>query len=843
MSKLTKYTYILLLLIAPFAAFSQAPKSYTIENIGVTGAVRLSPKTIIAVSGLKVGDNITIPGTQISNAVKNIWNENLVSNVNIKIIEVTGDLISLDIIIEENLRLSKVEIEGVSKKQEKDLNESFALVKSQVLSDPLKKNIKFNIEKFYKEKGFYNVKVYTPTITKDTSIENHQILTYKVDKGPKLKINEITIDGENFVTEKLIKRKLKKTKEITWWKFYGRSKYLAAEYKLDQERVVEYYNSIGMRDMTMKLDSIYNFNRKSLNLKITIEEGHKYYFGNITWVGNSKYSDKQLNAILGIKKGDIFNKSELDSKLNFNPTGLDISSLYLDDGYLFFSVTPLELRADNDSIDIEMRIYEGQQATIGDVRIYGNTKTSDHVIMREIYTLPGNKFSRSDLINSQQIIARLGYFDPEKIGISPIPNMQDGTVDIEYTVAEKPSDQLQLSGGWGGGGQIGFVGTLGVVFSNFSIRNIAKPKTWDPLPSGDGQRLSIQMQANGKYFQNYAVSFSEPWLGGKKPNNFTVSFNHSLYGKYDNSGSMAITGASLSLGRRLRFIDPYFSLSNSLSYYFYNIDNYSFSGSSGTLCPSCQANNLNLNTTLSRSNSGPNLQFPTKGSDITLSIALTPPYSLIDRSLETLDKPLSFRLVEYNKIMFDYSSFLKISARKRQEGLGVSEQKKERPLVLHTRFHFGVLGRYNQNMDISPFERFRMGGTGINGFNFILGTDIVSLRGYTQDALYPDNVGGIIYDKMVTELRYPIVTEGVATIYGFGFFEAGNNWGSYKQFNPLDLKRSAGFGASLFMNGIGNISFGYGYGFDKTPFTVDSNGISSPTNKGQFLFSIGSTIR
>ena len=836
MSKFVKKIHIFFLVVLPIFSYAQSAKVYTIENIRVAGAVKLSPKTIISVSGLKIGDQIAVPGTEISKAVKNIWKENLVSNASIHIIEISGDQISLEIKIEENKRLSYVEIEGISKKEEKDLNETFDLVTSQILSEPLKKNIKFKIEKFFKEKGFYTISVSSPTISADTAIDNHDILTYKVKKGKKLRIKEIIIEGNKTISEKFIERKLKKTKEMRWWRFYSRSKFLQEEFDTDKGRVLDYYNTLGRRDMTIKLDSIYAIDNKKLNLHLKIEEGAKYYFGDISWVGNSKYTDKQLNDILNIKKGDVYNRTELDSKLNFNPTGVDISSLYLDDGYLFFSVTPNELRVDNDSIDLEMRIYEGQQATIGKVTIYGNTKTSEHVITRELYTLPGNKFSRSDLINSQQIIARLGYFDPEQIGILPIPNPSNGTVDIEYTVVEKPSDQLQLSGGWGGGNGFGFVGTLGVVFSNFSLRNIGKVKGWDPLPSGDGQRLSINAQSSGIFFQNYSMSFTEPWLGGKKPNNFTVSVNHSRYGR-SKIEKMTITGATVSFGRRLTGIDRNLSLSHALSYFFYDINNYALGGNS--LCDDCQANNLNLNTTLSRSTSGPNLQFPTKGSDISLSLALTPPYSIFDKKLESYKDELRFRLVEYNKLMFDFSSFFKISGKRRQESLAVGETKKERPLVLHTRFHFGVIGKYNKEMGISPFERFRLGGTGINGFNFILGTEIVSLRGYTQDALFPDNVGGIIYDKLVTELRYPIVTEGVATIYAFGFFEAGNNWGSYKKFNPLDLKRSAGAGASLFMNGIGNISFGYGYGFDKTPTAPDG----SVTNKGQFLFAIGSTIR
>jgi outer membrane protein insertion porin family len=855
-NKLYKKYLLAAIILLPALCFGQAqPKTYTIESIVVTGASYLSPKTIIAVSGLEVGDEITIPGTQIANAVKNIWNENLVGDVSIKISEITGNLVSLEIVLSERQRLSEVKLKGISKKQGKDLNESFDLVKSQVLSEPLKKNIKVKIENFYKEKGFYNIKVSQPKISADTSIKNHQFLTYEIAKGKKQRIGQLEINGESKVSEKMIRKKLKKTKQKKWFRFWSRSKFLKTDYQTDEDKLVTYYNSLGMRDVKVKLDTLYSIDEKNLYLRMTIDEGNTYYFGDVSWLGNSKYTDKQLGQILGIKKGDVFNRSDLDAKLNFNPTGADISSLYLDDGYLFFSVTPTELSVENDTVDIEMRIYEGKQATIGDVRVYGNTKTSDHVIIRELYTLPGNKFSRSDLINSQQIIARLGYFDPEKIGINPIPNIQDGTVDIEYTVEEKPSDQLQLSGGWGGASNrnngantnrgIGLVGTLGVVFNNFSLRNIGKPKLWDPLPSGDGQRLSIQAQSSGPLFQNYSLSFTEPWLGGKKPNSFTVAVNRSHYGRNlsQSNDGLTITGLNVSLGRRLRSIDQYLTLSNGLSYYFYNIKNYGF-GNIDNICTTCEANNFNFNTTLARNTSGPNIQFPTKGSDISLSTTLTPPYSLIDHSLEKLDRPLNFRLVEYYKCMFDYSSFLRLAGRQKQSGYGV--QKKTRPLVLHTRFHFGILGNYNSKLPVSPFERFQMGGTGISslGTSFILGTDIISLRGYEDNTLNAQNQGGIIYNKIAMELRYPVVTEGVATIYGFGFFEAGNNWGSHKEYNPLDLKRSTGAGASLFMNGIGNISFGYGWGLDKTTPTFKSGTNQySLTNGGRFFFAIGSTIR
>lgn len=823
---------------------SQQQKKYTIENITVTGAKFLSSKTIISNSGLEIGDEISVPGIEISNAVKNIWSESLVGNVSIAATEINGDLISLNIHLTERSRLSQIYIEGVRKGEEKDLKEEFDVVTSQVISEALKKNIGLQIQKHYKEEGFYNVFVSSPQEKTDTTVKNHVSLTYNVTKGEKYKIDEIRIEGDKQIAEKKLKRKLKNTKEKKFWRFWHRSKFIQEEYKIDEQTLVDLYRSKGLRDATVELDSIYvnPEDEETLKLRIEIDEGKVYYFRDIVWTGNSKYSDKQLNKILGIQKGDLYNQTELDSKLNFNPTGVDVSSLYLDDGYLFFSVSPNELRVDGDSIDIEMRIYEGNQATIGNVKVFGNTKTSDHVIMREIRTLPGDKFSRSNLIRSQQIIASLGYFDPEQIQIIPTPNPKTGTVDIEYIVVEKPSDQLTLSGGWGGGGGIGFVGTLGLVFNNFSLRNLSNPKTWDPLPSGDGQRLSIQAQANGRLFQNYSLSFTEPWLGGKKPNAFTMSINHSVYGRLDNptrgtiGGDMTITGASLGISRRLRKIDDYFTLSNSLSYSLYNIDNFTFNGAD-PLCAKCIANNLTFNTVIARNSAGPNIQYPTEGSNISLSLALTPPYSLLSEAVSRRTGEETYKLVEYNKWLFDFTSYLRLGTRKSRDKLGV-KSKKDRPFVLQTRYHFGYIGKYNDDYELGPFERFRVGGTGINNFNFVLGTEIVSLRGYDDNALFPDDGGGVIFNKLSWELRYPFVTEGIATIYGFGFFEAGNNWGDAKDFNPLDLKRSVGGGLNIFMPAFGNISLGYGWGLDQTP---PSNGLV--TNGGRFLFSIGTILR
>ena len=850
MNKFYKISIVLTFLISTLFVSAQRSQEYIIETITVSGIKHLDQNTIIATSELQVGDTISIPGIEIPNAVRKIWSENIVGNVIISATEYNGDKVSLNIELTERPRLSDVIISGVKKSEEKDLDEAFDFVKSQVVSEALKKNIKLKIEEFFKSEGFYGVQVSNPQETADTSISNHVFLTYNVTKGTKYKIDSLVVLGANQVEPKKVKRKLKNTKERKFYRIWKRSKFIQEDYNEDEDNLMSHYQSLGMRDAEINLDTVYapidttELDKNGepveggLYVQITVSEGQVYHYRDITWTGNSKYSDKELSEILGVQKGDVYNQAELDSKLNFNPNGIDVSSLYLDDGYLFFSVNPVEIRVEGDSIDVEMRIYEGNQATIGKVTISGNTKTSDHVIMREITTLPGDKFSRTSLIRSQQIIASLGFFDPEQIQIIPVPNQKTGTVDIEYIVVEKSSDQLTLSGGWGGGGNIGFVGTLGLVFNNFSLRNIGDFKNWDPLPSGDGQRLSIQAQSNGPSFQQYSLSFTEPWLGGRKPNSFTVSANHSRFGRLNSDDKLSISGASVSLGRRLRKLDDFFSLSNSLSYSYYVIDNYGLGATEDILCSECNANNLNFTTTLARNTAGPNVQYPTEGSNVSLSLSLTPPYSLIDRSIEERTGDEAYKLIEYHKWMFDFTSYLKLGSRRRQSGIGV-KSKKERPFVLQTRFHFGYIGRYNQNATLSPFERFRLGGTGINGFVPIIGTEIVSLRGYTEDALFPEGGGGTIYNKLVMELRYPFVTEGIATVYGFGFFEAGNNWASARDFNPLDLKRSVGAGVTIFMPAFGNISLGYGWGLDDTPF--DNGG--DRTNGAQFLFAIGASLR
>lgn len=824
------------------------PEKYEIAEITVSGAQFLDPSALISVSGLKVGDIIKIPGDALSNAINKLWDQGILGNIDIAITRINGRYIYLDFHLTERPRLSKFNFIGIKKGDADELKEKIRLVKGKVLTDAMLKSIQNSVKKFYAEKGFLNSTVSIQQV-KDTTFSNSVVLNINISKNKKVKIEKIQIVGANVFEEKKIKRQLKETKERKWYKFWSSAKFKKPEFEEDKINLISFYNAAGYRDALLIKDSIYTINSKRIGIVLTINEGRKYYFRNIEWIGNYIHNSKTLDSILGVKKGDIYNMQNLQSKLNYNPVGMDISSLYLDNGYLFFSVEPVEVKIEGDSIDVEMRIHEGSQAIIDKIKISGNTKTNDHVVLREIRTLPGQKFSRADIIRSQRELSQLGYFDPEKISIVPVPNPAKGTVDIEYNVTEKPSDQMQLSGGWGGA--FGFVGTLGLSFNNFSLRNIPHFKKWSPLPSGDGQRFAVNFQANGPSYQNYSSSFTEPWLGGKKPHSFTVSFNQSIsrsgpsynnrgnyqstlnptsnfnsssfYQNNSNStidGSLKLTSVSVSLGKRLRWPDDYFTLSHTLSYVFYQLDNYP----GFTNFANGNANNLSFTNTLSR-NSVDNPTFPRRGANMTFSLALTPPYSLFQPNRDFKNESFGdkFKYVEYYKMMFDCNWFTKIAGN----------------LILSTRAHMGFLNSYNDKMDIGPFERFVVGGDGLSGFNFLLGSDVIGLRGYQSRSIITQgagNNGGVAYNKFVCELRHPITLNPAATVFVLAFAEGGNNWGNYKEINPFNLYKSAGVGARIFMPAFGMIGIDYGIGFDAVPGNPSAN-------SQRFTFTIGQQLR
>jgi outer membrane protein insertion porin family len=847
-----KYLSLIFGVLFSALAFGQAPNGdykspteYLIGEITVSGVQFLDPNAIIAITNLKPGDKITIPGDQISNAIKRIWDQGLIGDVEVNIIKIEGNLIYLDFLLKERPRLSKyVFNKGVKKGEKDDLLEKIDHTRGTVVNDAMIKNAQKRIRNFYLEKGYYNAEV-TIVPVKDSLLDNNIFLNVNVNRKKKVKVKNIFFHGVEEMDVKVLKKKMKKTKEKRLYKFFVSSKFIKKQYEADKEKIIEYYNSKGYRDAIVVKDSISVYHDNKINIDITIEEGRKYYFRNITWKGNYIYSTGRLDSILNIKKGTLYNAELLQKKLNFNPNGIDISSLYLDNGYLFFSVDPVEVNVDGDSIDIEMRIYEGKPAIIDKITVSGNTKTHDHVILRELRTIPGEKFSRSDLIRSQRELSTLGYFDPEKVEINPVPNQAKGTVDIHYKVEEKPSDQIQLSGGWGGGnkrsayGYGGLTGTLGLVFNNFSIRNITKPKTWDPLPAGDGQRFSINFQSNGRQYQNYSTSFMEPWFLGKKPISFSVSANHSNSNSYNAKDGLYdqhldITSLSTGLGRRLKRPDDYFTLNNSLTYSRYHYRNYGNYSRIGI--DTGYSNNISFNTTLSR-NSIDEFNFPTKGSSIAISLSLTPPYSLfngINYSDPNLKATTRYKFVEYHKWGFDSDWYATLIP------------GKKRSLVIRAKCNFGYIGSYRKSTGIGPFERFVMGGNGMFGYFGAIGTDFIGLRGYQAYALpfgKYSSVGGTVFDKFAMELRYPVATSQALSLSLLAFFEAGNVWDTPNKFNPFDLYRSAGLGARIFMPAFGLIGLDYGWPMDLIPGQTVNPANDNKPYKPVFTFTIGQQLR
>ena len=803
------------------------PKKYALGGITVSGARYLDPNTLIGLTGLRVGDPITIPGEEIGKSIRKLWAQGILGDVSVTVARIEGTKIFLDYNLKERPRLSKFTFTGIRKGQTEDLTKKITLIRGKVVTDALMNNTRTQVRKFFISKGYLDAKANIVQVA-DSALSNSVALRIDVDKGSKVRVHDIAFEGNNAFSDRKLKGKFKKTKERKSYKILTPGKFQKSEYEEDKKKLLEFYNAEGYRDAAIVSDTLVR-DDEGLALRIKLDEGPKYYFRHITWSGNYLYDDKTLANVLGIKSGSAYSKEILDKRLNYNPTGQDISSLYLNDGYLFFTIDPVEKKVEGDSIDIEMRLSEGVQAHIKDINIAGNTKTSDHVLRRTLRTLPGDKFNRELLIRSQREIATLGYFDPEKIGINPIPNPVDGTVDINYTVVEKPSDQVTLSGGWGG--YAGFIGTVGLVFNNFSLRKAGTLRNWTPVPSGDGQRLALNVQANGVQYQAYSLSFTEPWLGGRRPNSFSASLNYSIQrtGLALDAASdrfIKVKSATVGLGRQLRVPDDYFTLSNSLSVSQYQTQNYN-------LLPgftSGFATNITLNTTLAR-NSIDNPTYTRRGSSLSLSVNLTPPYSLLNP-----DHPNTSNLIEFHKWIFDASWFTPIVGK----------------LVLNTRAHFGYLGSYDGNRAIGPFERFKMGGAGLGyngGGNFLVGTDYVGLRGYddpNQSFAIPtaqqNQSGGVAFNKYVMEMRYPVSLNPAATVYVLAFAEAGNSYGSYSDYNPYKLYRSAGVGARIFMSAFGLLGFDFGRGFDSVvPPAGTPPGTKQDFNK--FHFIIGQQIR
>jgi len=847
------------------------PITYTIAEITVSGTEQLDKQALILLSGLSTEDKISVPGDAIAMAIRNLWAQELFDDVQLSATKVVGNQIYLNIHVSELPRLRKYRFTGINKTDADNIREEIRFHTGKIMNENLLNVAVNTIEDYYIDKGFFDVEINVDKI-KDTLSVNQIIVVFNVIKHKKVKIDKILIHDNTALEDWQIRMAMKETKRKTNFKpfiefdtillssfkniikrdlvtlrnnfitYAGEnlrisvmksSKYLEENYNTDKKTIVAKYNEKGYRDASVKFDTLYR-NGGDLSIEMTIHEGPQYYFGDIIWSGNAKYSTKQLNDVLGIKKGEIYDRGLLDTRLFMNPSGRDISSIYMDDGYLFFQIDPIETSITEDLINLEMRIYEGKQARINRVSIMGNSKTNDHVVMREIRTQPGQLFRRSDIIRTQRELAQLGYFNPETLNVIPKPNPSDGSVDIEYIVEEKSSDQIELSGGWGGGR---VVGTLGVSFSNFSARNIFKKGTWSPLPSGDGQKLSIRAQSNGLFYQSYNFSFTEPWLGGRRPNAFTFTAYHSIQSngeskwlKEDNifvrdvlseekivnpiRASVIISGGSIGLGRRLSWPDDYFTLYQEVTYQHYIMDKWNqFIFRDGI------ANNLFYRVNISR-NSIDQPIYPRSGSQVSLSIQATPPYSLLDGenpNYSDMSDQDKYRWIEYHKWKFTTSWFTKIVG----------------DLVLNTRVGFGYLGSYNSALGSAPLERFYLGGSGLTGFS-LDGREIIALRGYDDNTLSP--VGGAsIINKYALELRYPLSLNPSATIYGLGFIEAGNTWSSFGDYNPFNVYRSGGVGVRVFLPMFGLLGLDYAWRIDDVPDFPNMQ-------KGQLHFTIGANL-
>jgi outer membrane protein insertion porin family len=865
----------------------KTPKKYKIAAITVTGNRFFDENLLVSISGLNVGDEVTIPGGDaFAKAINKLWGQNYFSDVKIYITKLVGKDITLEINVTERPRLSKFDFIGAKKTEKEDLMGKTALVPNRIVTENMKRSAIEAITKYYAEKSYLNVKVYVES-KKDSIVANTEALIFHIDKGNKVKISDITFIN-NTVDAGKLKKEMKDTKEMSRFtlkrpddkgkfstghvytfndyllekgyltfsktkklldpyvriKLFTSAKFNEKKFEEDKERLVEYYNALGYRDAVLEGTAIDTNKQGNINIGIKINEGHKYYFGDIRWRGNTKYSDSTLSSILAIRKGDDYNLEILNKRLgkNLSPEGGDISGLYMDDGYLFFRTDPVETAVYNDTIDYEIRVIEGPQATWKNIRITGNDKTKEYVIRRELRTLPGEKFSRSDLIRSQRELGQLNYFNQEKINPNIVPNQDDGTVDVTWQLEEKSSDQLELSAGWGGG--IGLTGTVGITFNNFSLKNIWKKSAWDPLPMGDGQKLSLRVQSNGRAFRSYNFSFTEPWLGGKKRNGFTFSiFDTKFANAYDpttgtytseaaNSSYIKTTGVSVSLAKQLKWPDDYFSLSMGLSFARYKLKNYYIDQVNLPGFNNGFSNNLSFKISLQRSSAGPNPLFPTNGSNFLMSLQITPPYSLFDKNIANAENP--YKWVEYHKWRMNSEWYVPLGKPHGAE--------KNKQFILKAAAKFGYLGRFNTDLKISPFERFQVGDAGLSNQYALLGYDIIAHRGYpvyqtSNPKVNPDQQGAseyfTIFNKYVLELRYPLSLNPSSTIYGLAFYEAANGWFNIKEYNPFRLRRSVGVGMRFYLPMFGLLGFDYGIGLDRI------NGTNKMKDAARFTFMLG----
>lgn len=865
--------FSILLLLNNISIFAQETKlengkEYILAKIQVTGKISYNEQTVTTFTGLEKGQTIMVPGEDISIAIKKLWKLGLFSDVNFYVNEIKGDSIFLELNINELPKISDVKIKGVKKGKSEELIKETDLKKGKIVNENLLTTTKNYIENKYKKDGFYNAKVAINTIPDSTGNEVKMVVN--IDRGSKVKVSKIDFEGNTKISDSKLKSAFKNTKVKNPIRILKSSKYIKEKYKEDLSTVISKYKENGYRDARIVSDSVtYDKKKNTVAIKVKLEEGRKYYFGDIRYLGNTVYTDRQLSSILGIKKGDVYNGKILEERIadKSKPDGEDITNLYQNNGYLFSSINPVETRTVNDTIDFEIRITEGPIAYFNKITVVGNDRTNDHVIYRELRTKPGQKYSKEDLIRSIREIGQLGFFDPEAIkpefkNVDP----QAGTVDIEYNVVEKGSSQIELQGGYGGGG---FIGTLGLSFNNFSARNIFKKEAYKPLPIGDGQKMSLRLQGSS-YFQTYSLSFSEPWLGGKKPVSFSTTLSHSKQFLYNYSTrnvtrnqSFNISSISVGIAKKLTVPDDYFVLSQSVSFQYYDLNNYKtglFTFGNGA------SRNLTYTIGLTRNSKGVNPIFPTYGSEFSIVGKFTPPYSLFNGvDYGDLENQKAYKIrytadSEYQTVTTSdgYDPIVGDYLKETSEGSGVYEtvhsdwqsasadrgkvdQKRFNWLeyykikfkadwytrvwnkfVLRTLGEFGYMGAYDKERGIVPFERFYLGGDGLANFS-LDGREVIQLRGYPNNSLSSNN-GGTVYNKFSLELRHPITLNQSASIFALTFIEAGSAFDSFKQYNPFQLQRSAGIGLRVFMPAFGLLGIDFAHGFDPVPGSTVKSG-------------------
>jgi outer membrane protein insertion porin family len=806
-------------------------KKYTIGDITVTGNTSFSSQTVIAYSGLRKGETIIIPGEEISNALKKLWKTNLFSSIDIYLTKVELDTAYLEINLIDLPELNEVKIQGVKKSKTESIIKENKLDKGAKVTENLITTTRNYLTNKYKKEGHLNAKVTVNTTEVIDSIEKSRVnmLVY-IDKGDKVKIDKITFNGNDILSDKKLRKVMKKTKQKNPIRLFKRSKYISADYKEDLVSVIDKYKENGYRDARIISDTLIKHDNNTISLNINLEEGEQYKFGKIDFVGNSVYTDQQLHSILRIKEGSTYNGVELRKRIadDSKPDALDITNLYQNNGYLFSTINPVEVSADGNVIDMEIRISEGKPAYFNNVSVTGNDKTNDRVIYRELRTKPGKLYSKGDVIRTIRELGQLGFFDAQQLTPDiQNPNPNDGTVDINYSVVERGSSQIELQGGYGGGG---FIGTLGLSFSNFAIKDLLKKDAYKPIPMGDGQSLALRLQAS-RFFQTYSFSFAEPWLGGKRPTQLSTSISHTKQFLYnpltrnaDKSKSFNITGLSVGLAKRLREPDDFFTLSQAISFQHYDLKNYNtglFTFGNGS------SNNLAYTIGLSRNDLSVDPIYPEAGSSFSISAKMSAPYSLFNdtnykalkeerESLDPTNATDFARIGEIDQERYKWLEFYKIKFK------GDWYTRIVDKLVIKSGLEFGFLGAYNNDRGIIPFERFFLGGDGLGNYS-LDGREVIQLRGYPNQSLSSQD-GGTIYNKFSLELRYPITLGQQAKIYGLSFLEGGASFDDFKDYNPFNLNRSAGFGIRIFMPAFGLLGIDFGYGFDALPGETTKNG-------------------